>query len=120
PDPLVRDAALHHGERPPHRDQDRRRACRARRRPGPVHRRLPQAEGPDMTPRHIFREYDIRGLHATELSDDVAESVGAAFGTLLAEEGGARVAVGRDVRPSSVRLAAGVERGLLSAGMTGE
>jgi len=73
-----------------------------------------------MTPRHIFREYDIRGLHATELTDAVAESVGAAFGTLLAEEGGSRVALGRDVRPSSVRLAAGVERGLVAAGLVVE
>ena len=58
-----------------------------------------------MIPRHIFREYDIRGLHATELSDEVAESVGRAFGSLIAEGGGTKVALGRDVRPSSTRLA---------------
>jgi phosphomannomutase/phosphoglucomutase len=70
-----------------------------------------------MIPRHIFREYDIRGLHATELSDEAAEAVGRAFGTRIAEEGGTRVALGRDVRPSSVRLAAGVERGFLACGL---
>ena len=70
-----------------------------------------------MIPRHIFREYDIRGLHATELSDAAAASVGQAFGTLIAEAGGTRVALGLDVRPSSPRLAAGVERGLLAAGV---
>ncbi len=70
-----------------------------------------------MIPRHIFREYDIRGLHATELSDEAAEAVGRAFGTRLVEEGGRRVALGRDVRPSSVRLAAGVERGFLACGL---
>ena len=69
-----------------------------------------------MIPRHIFREYDVRGLHATELTDAVGESVGAAFATLLAAEGGRRVALGQDVRPSSVRLAAAVERGLVRAG----
>jgi len=68
-------------------------------------------------PRHIFREYDIRGLHATELTDEVAEAVGRAFGTVLVREGGRRVALGRDVRPSSVRLAAGVERGFLACGL---
>ncbi len=73
-----------------------------------------------MIPRHIFREYDIRGLHATELTDEVAESVGRAFGTVLVREGGTRVALGRDVRPSSVRLAAGVERGFLACGLTVE
>ena len=67
-----------------------------------------------MIPRHIFREYDIRGFHATELTDELAESVGRAFGTLLAGEGGTRVALGLDVRPSSIRLAAAVERGLLA------
>jgi phosphomannomutase/phosphoglucomutase len=70
-----------------------------------------------MIPRHIFREYDIRGLHATELTDEVAEAVGRAFATLIAEEGGTRAALGQDVRPSSARLAAGVERGMVAAGL---
>jgi phosphomannomutase len=74
-----------------------------------------------MIPDHIFREYDIRGLHATELSDEVAESVGRAFATLIAEgePAGAppTVAVGRDVRPSSGRLSEAVERGIRAAGV---
>ncbi|HKQ58987.1 MAG TPA: hypothetical protein VJY35_14070, partial [Candidatus Eisenbacteria bacterium] len=65
-----------------------------------------------MAPAHIFREYDIRGLHATELTDTVAESVGRAFATLIrrgtagetAAAGATRVALGQDVRPSSERL----------------
>ena len=36
-----------------------------------------------MIPRHIFREYDIRGLHETELTDPVAEAVGRAFGSAI-------------------------------------
>src|SRR5262245_16191964 len=70
-----------------------------------------------MIPGHIFREYDIRGLHQTELSDPVAEAVGRAFGTLVVREGGTRVALGRDVRPSSERLARGVEKGLVACGL---
>jgi phosphomannomutase/phosphoglucomutase len=76
-----------------------------------------------MVPAHIFREYDIRGLHATELTDEVATSVGQAFATLIREgrSGGAagtpRVALGRDVRPSSERLAAAIERGIRAAGV---
>ena len=73
-----------------------------------------------MIPRHIFREYDIRGLHATELTDEVGEAVGRAFATLLAAEGGLRIALGEDVRPSSERLAAAVERGLVAAGASVE
>jgi len=70
-----------------------------------------------MIPRHIFREYDIRGLHATELTDEVAEGVGRAFGTVIRDGGGTRVALGRDVRPSSARLMAAAERGMLAAGL---
>ena len=70
-----------------------------------------------MIPSHIFREYDIRGLHATELPDEVAEAVGRAFGTLIRREGGTRMVLGRDVRPSSVRLAEGVMRGARASGV---
>jgi phosphomannomutase / phosphoglucomutase len=76
-----------------------------------------------MMPGHIFREYDIRGLHETELTDAVAEDVGRAFATLIREgvtdpgPGGPRVSLGRDIRPSSVRLAEAVERGIRAAGV---
>jgi len=70
-----------------------------------------------MTPGHIFREYDIRGLHETELTNETAEAVGRAFATVLRREGGTRAALGRDVRPSSQRLAAAAERGMSAAGL---
>ena len=70
-----------------------------------------------MFPRHVFREYDIRGLHATELDDTLAESVGRAFADLIHEtEGGRDIALGLDVRPSSVRIGEAVTRGLEQAG----
>ena len=70
-----------------------------------------------MIPATIFREYDIRGFHESELTDATAEAVGRAFGTLIRREGGSRIALGRDVRPSSVRLAAAITRGALAAGV---
>ncbi len=70
-----------------------------------------------MIPSHVFREYDIRGLHETELTDPLAESVGRAFGTLIRRHGGRRVALGRDVRPSGVRLAGAIERGIRASGV---
>lgn len=70
-----------------------------------------------MIPGHIFREYDIRGLHETELSDEAAEAVGRAFATTLRREGGSRAALGRDVRPSSERLQTAAERGMRMAGL---
>ncbi|HYM81823.1 MAG TPA: phosphomannomutase/phosphoglucomutase [Candidatus Limnocylindria bacterium] len=73
-----------------------------------------------MIPGHIFREYDIRGLHESELTDATAEAIGRAFGTMVRRERGARVALGRDVRPSSERLARAVERGMTACGITVE
>jgi phosphomannomutase/phosphoglucomutase len=70
-----------------------------------------------MIPAHIFREYDIRGLHESELTDETTEAVGRAYGTLIRRTGGVRVALGRDVRPSSVRLAAAAERGMTASGL---
>ncbi len=70
-----------------------------------------------MIPSTIFREYDIRGFHESELTDATAEAVGRAFGTLIRREGGSRIALGRDVRPSSVRLAAAITRGALASGV---
>ena len=58
-----------------------------------------------MIPGHIFREYDIRGLHESELSNETAAAVGHAFATRIKTEGGTKVALGQDVRPSSARLA---------------
>ena len=71
-------------------------------------------------PGHIFREYDIRGLHETELTDVTAEAVGRAFATRIRAEGGTRVALGQDVRPSSERLARAAERGMITAGLAVE
>jgi phosphomannomutase/phosphoglucomutase len=73
-----------------------------------------------MIPRHIFREYDIRGLHETELTDPVAEAVGRAYAGMVRDSGGSKVALGRDVRPSSVRLSAAIERGIRAAGVNVE
>ena len=68
--------------------------------------------------RRIFREYDVRGLHETDLTDSVVTDLGRAFGTYLARRGAQTVALGRDFRPSSPRLAAALEKGLLETGRT--
>ena len=73
-----------------------------------------------MIPAHIFREYDIRGLHETELTSEIAEAVGRAFATRIRAESGTRVALGQDVRPSSERLARAAEKGMLAAGVSVE
>ena len=69
----------------------------------------------------IFREYDIRGIVEKDLTGDVPELIGRAFGSELRERlgggEGLTVAVGRDNRPSSPGLADGIMRGITSAGV---
>src|SRR5439155_2502891 len=65
----------------------------------------------------IFREYDVRGLHATDLTTPVVTDLGRAFGTMVRRQGGKTVALGRDFRPSSPRLAEALMDGLLETGV---
>lgn len=52
----------------------------------------------------IFRAYDIRGHADRDLSNDVIERIGYAFGTTLRRAGKKLAVIGRDVRPSSARI----------------
>jgi phosphomannomutase / phosphoglucomutase len=65
----------------------------------------------------IFREYDIRGIAEAELTDEVALTVGRAYGTYMRRNGGRHVTVGQDVRLSSPRLAGKIAEGILSTGV---
>jgi phosphomannomutase / phosphoglucomutase len=71
-------------------------------------------------PSHIFREYDIRGVADEDLTDDLVRGIGRGFATMLGSGSGApvRIAVGRDCRLSSDRLAAALIQGLTLAGAT--
>jgi phosphomannomutase/phosphoglucomutase len=67
---------------------------------------------------HIFREYDIRGIVGQDLGPDVTRQVGRAYASVLREavEGEVTVVVGRDNRPHSPDLSAGLVEGLTAAG----
>lgn len=65
----------------------------------------------------ILREYDVRGVIGRTLHAADARALGRAFGTLVAEAGGRRVAVGRDGRVSSPEMAAATIDGLRAAGI---
>jgi phosphomannomutase/phosphoglucomutase len=67
--------------------------------------------------RHIFREYDIRGIADTDLTDDVVTTIGRALGTYYVRNGAKRVVVGQDVRTTSPRIAAALTRGLTACGI---
>ncbi len=70
-----------------------------------------------MIPKHIFREYDIRGLAESELNDETSRAIGQAFGTFLAKNKKKKTAVGHDLRPSSRRIHKALLQGLTSAGI---
>ncbi|MFH0860169.1 MAG: phosphomannomutase/phosphoglucomutase [Candidatus Altiarchaeota archaeon] len=65
----------------------------------------------------LFRAYDIRGVYDKDLTEEVAEKIGKAFGTVI---GSGTVSVGCDVRLSSPTLKDALIRGILSAGVNVE
>ncbi len=65
----------------------------------------------------IFRNYDIRGIVDEDLTPDVVESIGKAFGTILREKGKKEIFIGRDARLSSPTLRDHLMKGLISTGL---
>ena len=64
----------------------------------------------------IFKAYDIRGVVPSTVTEQVAEAIGKAFGTVARLEGETSVAVGRDGRLSGPALSTALVRGLVAAG----
>lgn len=67
--------------------------------------------------RHIFREYDIRGVVDTDLSADVVTRLGKALGTYFIGRDVEKISLGRDGRISSDDIRDELEAGLLSTGI---
>jgi len=65
----------------------------------------------------IFKAYDIRGIVPSTLTEEVAQALGHAFGTIAQAEGEKVVAVGRDGRLSGPALSAALVRGLVASGV---
>ncbi len=63
---------------------------------------------------NIFKAYDVRGKVGTELTAEVAEHIGKAVADWLPEQGS--VAVGRDMRPDSLKLVEALVSGLRAQG----
>ncbi len=68
--------------------------------------------------RHIFREYDIRGLAGQDLNPENVTAIGKAFGTFLHKRGKRSLVLGRDVRLTSPQYRDAVCKGILSAGIS--
>jgi phosphomannomutase len=70
-------------------------------------------------PRHIFKAYDIRGLVDKDITPIFAYNLGRAFATFIRREIGGEaptIAVGHDMRPSSVPYEAELVKGLVAQG----
>jgi phosphomannomutase len=65
----------------------------------------------------IFKAYDIRGIVPSTVTEEVAEGIGKAFGTLALAQGETVVAVGRDGRLSGPSLSVALMRGLMAVGI---
>lgn len=65
----------------------------------------------------IFREYDIRGIVETQLTDDLALHLGKAVGTYVRRGGGKSVVVGCDCRKSGQGLSRALIKGLNAVGI---
>jgi len=68
----------------------------------------------------IFRTYDIRGVFPDEINADVVYRIARAYAALLHKENPGRqlcVALGRDMRSSSLELFDAAQRGLLDSGI---
>ena len=61
----------------------------------------------------IFKAYDVRGLYPSEVNEEGARAIGAAFVAYLQAK---RIAVGRDMRLSSPALAAAFIDGATAQG----
>jgi phosphomannomutase len=71
----------------------------------------------------IFKAYDIRGVHPSEMDEEVAEQIGRAFARVLGELSGKptqqlRIGLGRDMRLQAEAMAARYRAGMVAEGAT--
>ena len=76
-----------------------------------------------LAPPGIFKAYDIRGLHGTEMDETTAHAIGRAFARVLARlrgkpAGELRIGLGRDMRLTAPAMAAELRDGLIFEGAT--
>jgi phosphomannomutase/phosphoglucomutase len=66
--------------------------------------------------KHIFREYDIRGIVGQDLTDETVAVLGKAIGAFFNKNGARRIAVGYDARVSSPRFCELLTNGFNASG----
>jgi phosphomannomutase len=81
------------------------------------------SEQAPLAPAGIFKAYDIRGLHGSEMDESTAHAIGRAFARVLArlrgkQPGELHVGLGRDMRLTAPAMAAELRDGLIFEGAT--
>jgi phosphomannomutase len=76
-----------------------------------------------LAPAGIFKAYDIRGIHGTEMDESTAHAIGRAFARVLGRlrgkpTGELRIGLGRDMRLTSPAMATELRDGLIFEGAT--
>jgi phosphomannomutase len=79
------------------------------------------SEQPPLAPAGIFKAYDIRGLHGTEMDETTAHAIGRAFARVLGrlrgkEPSELRIGLGRDMRLTAPAMAAALREGIMLEG----
>ncbi len=81
------------------------------------------SEPAPLAPAGIFKAYDIRGLHGSEMDEGTAHAIGRAFARVLGRlrgkaPGELRIGLGRDMRLTAPAMAAELRDGLIFEGAT--
>jgi phosphomannomutase len=81
------------------------------------------SEQAPLAPAGIFKAYDVRGLHGSEMDETTAHAIGRAFARVLARlrgkrPGELRIGLGRDMRLTAPTMAAELRDGLIFEGAT--
>ena len=66
---------------------------------------------------NIFREYDIRGIASTDLTDDVVLLIGKAFGYYLSQNNQKIMSISGDIRYTTNRIKKAFINGVISQGI---
>ena len=67
--------------------------------------------------KHIFREYDVRGIVTSDLSNDVVYDLGRSYGTFLIKNNSLNMSVSGDIRHTTKKLKDHFINGVLSTGI---
>lgn len=66
---------------------------------------------------YIFREYDVRGVVGSDLTDETVLLIGRGFGTYVRRKGGRAISLGGDVRHSTEGFRRAITEGVTSTGV---